>query len=208
MKCSLGISDFLEGISSLSLSIDFLCFFAIITWEGKASACNAGELGSIPGSGRSPEEGNGFPLQYSILAWRIPWTEDPGGLQSMRLQRIRQDWVTFTFFHNNSMFSFLRNCQNVFHISCTILYSHQHCTKVLFSPHPHEHVLFPILLILPILVCVKWHCGFDLNFPNHQWCWISFQELNGYSYVILWERSIEVLCLLFHWVICLFIVEF
>ena len=35
--------------------------------EGKASACNAGDLGSIPGSGRSPGEGNGSPLQYSCL---------------------------------------------------------------------------------------------------------------------------------------------
>ena len=35
--------------------------------EGKASACNAGDLGSIPGSGRSPGEGNGKPLQYSCL---------------------------------------------------------------------------------------------------------------------------------------------
>ena len=36
----------------------------------------------------------------SILAWRIPWTEEPGGLQSMGLQRVRHDWVTNTFtFH-------------------------------------------------------------------------------------------------------------
>ena len=34
---------------------------------GKKSACNAGELGSIPGLGRSPGEGNGYPLQYSGL---------------------------------------------------------------------------------------------------------------------------------------------
>ena len=36
--------------------------------DGKESACNAGDLGSIPGSGRSPGEGNGNPLQYSCLA--------------------------------------------------------------------------------------------------------------------------------------------
>ena len=35
--------------------------------EGKASACNAGDLGLIPGLGRSPGEGNGNPLQYSCL---------------------------------------------------------------------------------------------------------------------------------------------
>ena len=44
-----------------------------VTWRlpwwlrGKASACNAGDLGLIPGSGRSPGEGNGNPLQYSCL---------------------------------------------------------------------------------------------------------------------------------------------
>ena len=46
---------------------------------GKESACNVGDLGSIPGSGRSPGEGNDNPLQY--LAWTIPWIEEPGGLQ-------------------------------------------------------------------------------------------------------------------------------
>ena len=50
---------------------------------GKESACNAGALGSVLGSGSSPGEGNGNPLQYSCL--RIPWREEPGGLQCMGL---------------------------------------------------------------------------------------------------------------------------
>ena len=45
------------------------------------SACNAGDLGSIPGS-QVPLE-KGMATHSSILAWRIPWTEEPGGLQSM-----------------------------------------------------------------------------------------------------------------------------
>ena len=57
--------------------------------EGKASACNAGDLGSNLVSGRSPGEGNGNPLQYSCL--EIPWMEKPGRLQSMGLQRVRHD---------------------------------------------------------------------------------------------------------------------
>ena len=44
----------------------------------KKSACNAGDLGSIPGLGRSLEEE--MATHSSILAWRIPWTEEPGGL--------------------------------------------------------------------------------------------------------------------------------
>ena len=60
--------------------------------DGEESACNAGDLGSIPGSGRSLGEGNAN--HSSILAWKIPWTEEPGGLQSMELQRVRHDLVT------------------------------------------------------------------------------------------------------------------
>ena len=52
--------------------------------DGKESACNAGDLGSIPGLGRSP--GEGMATHFSIVAWRIPWTEEPGGLQCMGLQ--------------------------------------------------------------------------------------------------------------------------
>ena len=71
---------------------------------GKESACNARDLGLIPGLGRSPRVGKGYPLQHSglensmdcivrakkamaphssTLAWKIPWTEEPGELQSM-----------------------------------------------------------------------------------------------------------------------------
>ena len=101
---------------------------------GKESACSAGDPGLISGSGRSPGEGIGYPLQYpwaclvaqmvknpptmwetwvwflgqedslekgkatqsSILAWRIPWTGEPGKLQSIGLQRVRHDWEAFT----------------------------------------------------------------------------------------------------------------
>ena len=52
----------------------------------KNSPANAGDLidrGSIPGLGRSPGGGHS-----SILAWRIPWTQEPGGLQSMESQRV------------------------------------------------------------------------------------------------------------------------
>ena len=54
--------------------------------SGKGSACNTGDAGSIPGSGKSPGEGNGNPLKYSWSGkntWEIPRTEEPGGLQSM-----------------------------------------------------------------------------------------------------------------------------
>ena len=55
----------------------------------KVSARNAGDLGSIPGSGRSLEKE--MATHSSILAWRIPWMEEPGGLQSMGSQRVGHD---------------------------------------------------------------------------------------------------------------------
>ena len=70
-----------------------LCHKDGVTFPGgsdsKQSAHSAGDQGSTPGWGRSPGEGNGY--HSSILVWRIPWTEEPGGLQSMRSQRVGHD---------------------------------------------------------------------------------------------------------------------
>ena len=73
--------------------IIFFRFFSIIVYQfitrwdpggsdGKESACNAGDLRLIPGWGRSLE--NEMATHFSILAWRIPWTGELGGLQSMK----------------------------------------------------------------------------------------------------------------------------
>ena len=53
------------------------------------SAYNTGDPSSVPGSGRSPGEGNSNPLQYSCLD--NPMTVEPGGLQSMGLKRVGHD---------------------------------------------------------------------------------------------------------------------
>ena len=65
----------------LALFYYYLCIYWLPRWfGGKESACQAGDSGSIPGSGRSPGEGNGNPLQYSCLenstdrgGWRAIW---------------------------------------------------------------------------------------------------------------------------------------
>ena len=49
------------------------------------------DLGLIPGSRRSPRGGNDNPFQY--FCWKIPWTDEPGGLQSMGLQRVGHEWA-------------------------------------------------------------------------------------------------------------------
>ena len=51
---------------------------------GKESSCNAGDLGSS--LGQEDPLGKEMATHSSILAWRIPWTEERGGLQSMGLQ--------------------------------------------------------------------------------------------------------------------------
>ena len=118
----------LDVFVQVQLISGFLCGSA-----GKQSTCSVGDLGSIPGLGRSPGEGKGYPLQYSglenpmdytahaiakrrtrlsdfmlkkvtttkrvtqekamaphssTLAWKIPWTEEPGRLQSMGSLRV------------------------------------------------------------------------------------------------------------------------
>ena len=63
--------------------------------EGRESACSAGDSGSVPGSGRSPGEGNGNPPQYSCL--EIP-TEEPGRLQSIGIaESDMTEWLHFHF---------------------------------------------------------------------------------------------------------------
>ena len=57
--------------------------------DGKESACNAGDLGSVAGLERCPGGRHGNPS--SVLAWEIPWTEDPGRVQSTGLQRVRHN---------------------------------------------------------------------------------------------------------------------
>ena len=71
--------------------------------DGKESACKAGDPGWIPGSGRSPGDGNGNPFQYSCLEnsmdkWSLhgilALPEKSVRLQSMGSQRVRHDWAT------------------------------------------------------------------------------------------------------------------
>ena len=52
-----------------------------------ANAGDRRDMGLIPGSGRSPGEGNSTPVVWRIV-WRIPWTKEPGGLQSMGSQGV------------------------------------------------------------------------------------------------------------------------
>ena len=58
----------------------------------KNPPANAGDTGSIPESRRSPEEE--MATHSSVVAWEIPWTEEPGGLQSMGSQKVGHNLKT------------------------------------------------------------------------------------------------------------------
>ena len=66
--------------------------------SGKEPACSAGDEDSILGSGRSPEEG--MAVHTSILAWRIPWTEEPGGLSPQVTKS--QTQLSNQYFHTHA----------------------------------------------------------------------------------------------------------
>ena len=81
----LGWEDVLKDRLPTPVFLGFPCGSA-----GKEFACNAGDLASIPKLGRSPREGNGYPLQYSGLE---------NSMDCMGSQRVRYDWETFTSFY-------------------------------------------------------------------------------------------------------------
>ena len=78
----------------LDISYVFLCIQGFLgDSDGKESACNTGDMGLIPGSENPLEKG--IPATHSsILTWRIPWTEELGGLQPMVSRRVRHNLVT------------------------------------------------------------------------------------------------------------------
>ena len=69
---------------------------------------NAGDTGSIPASGNLLKEKRA--THSSIPAWKIPWTEEPGGLQSTRSQRVGRDQVTEHAYFSPVFFFFSSMC--------------------------------------------------------------------------------------------------
>ena len=106
----------------------------------KNPSANAGDTGSIPGSGRSPEGGHGNPLQYSCLenpmdrgTWWVHWvTKSRTQLERLSMPICCIADIFFTteppgkpHIYSTSMFNIYRNCQAVLQTGCSILHSHQ-----------------------------------------------------------------------------------
>ena len=87
-----GVIKSWTGLSNFHFHFSHFLLASQVGFSGKKCACQAGDTGLIPGSGRSPEEGNGNPLQHSCL--EIPQTEEPGGLQSIGSQRVGHNIAT------------------------------------------------------------------------------------------------------------------
>ena len=128
----------------------------------KESACNAGDMGSIPGSERSLEKG--MATRFSVLAWRIPWTDEPDGLQSWGLKE--SDMTEQLTLHTScltsssrisSIFLFLCGDLNFWHF-----YSHDGTFANLTSPRRNLfHLLYENSLILNCVIPIwKLHYSF------------------------------------------------
>ena len=83
--------------------------------DGKESVCNAGDLGSVPGLGRSPGEGSGNPLQYSCLENSMD-REELGRIQSMGSQMTEQ--LSTSMDHSASWLAFCPSLSWILHCSC------------------------------------------------------------------------------------------
>ena len=105
----------------------FSCFFSFLLMtfcassDSKESACNAGDLGSIPGSGRSSGEGNGKPFQYSCL-------ENPldRGAWRATVHEVTKSWTLLKWLstqHNDYFWFFKKFCQMSFIMFCLVDFS-------------------------------------------------------------------------------------
>ena len=142
---------------------------ALVVKNPPSNAGNTRDVGSIPGLERSPEVGNGNSL--SILAWKIPWIEEPGELQPMELQSWTwlSDW-TYTYF--------LRHCWThlvLLYFLCRFLWffyigNHAICKSgqfIFFFP-----MVMPLFLFFPFIF-IRWRL-------------ITLQYCSGFCHTLTW----------------------
>ena len=101
--------------------------------------------------------GKGMATHSSILTWRIPWTEEPGGLQSMGLQRVRHNWAANTLTNTFCLTGYLKGI-NVDKIDTHMLWT----VKIQYKCNSYCFVLH---LLLAFVGWTPWGMALNLN-----WC--------------------------------------
>ena len=153
----------MDIFSSYISQIPFLILALInFDWPSGQSAWNAGDPDLIPGSGRSPGEGNGNSLQYSCL--ENPWREEPGRLQFMGSQRVGHDWATSLSLSGSPGRALCVVCYH----STSSLY------KKVSSSHP-KTMNFLLIKELPLCLLIPW-----VNLCPVSWNKISLQATLGF----------------------------
>ena len=178
-------------------------------WDGKESACDAGDLGSVPGLGRPPGKRNGYPLQCSCLE-NLMDREKCLRFQAMGSQRVRHDSTTNTLtFHGSvlkedSMYYVLAHGRYAINVLqrtwsvvvfnekkiltwkyihvCVYTHTHTHIYKTLFITSVSIIILTisPVKIIQTLVVSLCW------SRPWHRLSWtiahIPVQLLRNQSY--------------------------
>ena len=144
--------------------------------DGKESACNVGDGSLILGSGRSPGKGNGYPL----LARKIPWSEEPDGLQFIVLQRVGHKWSNLAWQGTTMgccMCTQLLNriCSNMNHCTkSTWLKSHRPSIKechILPVPNLHKMQITIPRTVFSVFFCME-------DWKWRQACWKRQDDLS------------------------------
>ena len=152
---SIGIKHFPEGY--------WIVVFPTVDLSGgsdcKESACNVEDLVSFPGW-EDPLEKE-MATHSSILAWAIPWTEEPGEIKSMESQRVGQ-WL------------------NNFHLSCTEIWIQEICLECLLLIYFKEYrimkinntvLLFKLMSSWNSMLSFRGKCFIGLSLPSRAfWC--------------------------------------
>ena len=140
----------------------------------KNLSINAGGRGSIPGLGRSLEKD--MITHSSILAWRSPWTEEPGRLQYMGLHRVGHSWATKTFTFT--------------------LYTHTHTHTYMCIHYIYLFICKDVYNIYVIQITQRFSC---------LWCFLLKISCNVSSFHVVYCGKSQVLPLVFqkptfpHW---------